>query len=133
MGKLKFNADESLILVDAVLVGNIEGQEFIVKLALDTGAALTTISQELMRYLGYDPEHSAYKGTIITVNGNEQVPVVTVKKITIGNESVENVEAFCHSFPKERYVDGVIGMNFLKKFNAKIDFDKGEVTLDRRG
>ncbi|MBN1622433.1 MAG: retropepsin-like domain-containing protein [Endomicrobiales bacterium] len=132
MGKIKFDPDKSLIVVEAILVGKENDQEFLIKLAFDTGAAVTTISYDMVKYLGYEPGQSQETAKMITVDNIESVPMVRLREFSIGNEPIEDLEVYCYNFPKERYVDGVIGLNYIRNFSVKMDFDKGEIILDRR-
>lgn len=132
MGKVRFDPNLSLILVD-VLVAGIENETgMMLLLAFDTGASVTTISYDLMEYLGYEPEKSRRIGRLITGSGVEYAPIITVRRISVGREYLDNIEVYCHNFPAESYVDGVLGLNFLRHFNFNVLYDQGEIELVRR-
>ena len=118
--------------MDVLIASSNSEKEGLFSLALDTGASTTTISWDIMDYLGYEPAKSRRTGRLITGSGVEYAPIVNVQKISLGGESIENIDVYCHNFPEESYVDGVIGLNFLKYFNFFVSYDKGEVELQRR-
>lgn len=132
MDKVRFDPCLSLIFVDTLVAGNEQGHELLLKLAFDTGAAVTTISYDLMEYLGYAPERSSKTGRLVTGSGVEYAPIVKVRRISLGSESIDDVEVYCHNFPPESYVDGVLGLDYLRHFNFSISYDKGEIGLIRR-
>jgi len=44
-----------------------------------------------------------------------------------------NIEALCYTIPEEHGIDGVIGLNYLRRFRKIIlDFENGVLTLERR-
>ncbi len=132
MVRIKFNKLASLIFLDTIIAGKKKSQEMFVRLVLDTGSVATVVSYDLMEYLGYAPEKSRRTGRLITGSGVEYAPIITVTKMSVGGESLKNVEVHCHNFPAESYVDGVIGLNFLRHFNFEINYDQGEVILKRK-
>lgn len=125
MAKVRFDSNLNLIFVDTFFSDNTGEQELLLRLAFDTGAAVTTVSYDLMEYLGYAPERSPETGRLITGSGVEYAPIVKVKRICVANEPIDYLKVYCHNFPPESYVDGVLGLNYLKSFNFNVDYDLG--------
>jgi hypothetical protein len=46
-------------------------------------------------------------------------------------QKVDNLEVLCHDLPPESGVDGLLGINFLKRFKLTIRFRKGIIDLTR--
>lgn len=44
---------------------------------------------------------------------------------------VYNVEALIHDLPKESYVEGLLGLSFLRNFKVCLDFRKGVLKIER--
>ena len=130
MTSIRFNPNSDLILLSMKVEG-VDGSNFRdVWVALDTGASTTSIPIQTALDLGYDPYHPKYYKEIITGTQVENIPVIEVKKIIAIGQPVENIEVLCHDLPQELRVDGVLGLNFLSKFNINISFARGSIDID---
>ncbi len=131
MSKTTFDPQSPIIELDIVLYGE-GGIKRRIKTALDTGATYTMIPWQIAEALGYKPEISREKVTLITASGVETAPVVEIKKIKFMDENVDNVPAVCHDLPPKSYVVGLLGSSFLRHFKITIDYRKGllEITRD---
>ena len=92
-------------------------------LTLDTGAAITTISKDILHILGYDTE-SSNKNRITTASGIEYVSEVTLDRLMLAEFELANVKTYAHTFPQECFSDGVIGINVLSNFDLSISFKR---------
>lgn len=131
MGLISFNPNLNLILVEVGIIANNRNEELFIKLAFDTGASFTVIAYDIIEYLGYEPEKSARKGRIVTGSGVEYAPIIIAKKLSLSDESIEKLDVYCHNFPPESYVDGVLGLNFLRNFTYTVYHDSGHIELKR--
>ena len=52
-------------------------------------------------------------------------PTLTIPQITAIGKTVKNVEVFCHTLPEPSPVDGLLGLNFLMKFDLRLNFKQG--------
>ena len=69
----------------------LEGEEGIkrrIRAAVDTGATYTMIPWEVAEALGYEPELSKEKVTLVTASGVETAPIIQIKKITVLGQNV---------------------------------------------
>jgi len=130
MSKTIFNPQSPIIEVDIILYGE-GGVKRRIKAALDTGATYTMIPWEIAEALGYKPEISKEKVTLITASGVETAPVIEIKKIKFLDENVDNVPVVCHDLPPKSYVVGLLGSSFLKHFKILIDYRKGLLEITR--
>jgi len=80
MAKINFDPQSPIIAVDITLEGK-RGTKRRIKVALDTGATYTMIPWEIAEALGYKPEISKDKVTLITASGVETAPVIEVRKV----------------------------------------------------
>jgi predicted aspartyl protease len=97
---------------------------------LDTGCSRTIIPFEIAVAIGCDPAASAKRTRIVTGSGIEIAPLVRIKKIKALGKTVKNLEIACHDLPEEGFVDGLLGLDFLKLFRFSIDFRKGLIVLE---
>ncbi|MDP2928285.1 MAG: retropepsin-like aspartic protease [Candidatus Omnitrophota bacterium] len=130
MAKINFDSQSPVIAVDIILEGE-RGTKRGIKVALDTGATYTMIPWEIAEALGYKPEISKEKVTLITASGVETAPVIEVKKIKFLGESIDNVPVVCHDLPPKSYVTGLLGSSFLRHFKITIDYLKGILEISR--
>ena len=130
MTSIRFNPLSDLILLSMKVQGVYESDFRDVWVALDTGASTTSIPIRTALDLGYDPYHPKYHKEVITGTRVENIPVIEVKKITAIGQPVENIDVLCHDLPQELRVDGVLGLNFLSKFNINISFARGSIDIE---
>lgn len=126
--KFKFDPDVPVIIFEPELKGvNITTK---IKMVLDTGATYTMIPWSIAKVLGLEPEVSKRRIEITTASGVESVPLVIVKSIFLSDKKVEDVEVIIHDLPPRSYVDGLLGLSFLKNFKICIDFPKGILEIE---
>lgn len=99
-------------------------------MALDTGASYVMIPWKIAKALGLKPETSLEKTSMITASGTEIVPVISIQSINLAGLKVKNVKAVVHDLPPSSYVDGLLGLSFLKHFKLSLDFKKGILNLE---
>lgn len=126
MPMTSFNKELPLLLVEVILE-----KETIrnLTMALDTGASQTIISFEVATAIGADPAVSTKRTRIVTGSGMEISPLVTVSRVKALGKEVKNLDIACHSLPVEGFVDGLLGLDFLKKFRLVIDFRNGKIEI----
>ena len=90
-------------------------------LTIDTGAAMTTISHDILDALGYKERETGRK-RIITASGVVYADEVMIDKIMIAGFELENVKIYAHTFPSESFSKGVVGINVLSNFDLFISF-----------
>ena len=98
-------------------------------LLLDTGSAYTMISQEILESIGCSPAVPKRTQRIITGSGYEIVPVVLVNRFHCMGSLLENFEILAHTLPFGAYVDGLLGMDFLGRFEIEIKLYSGEILI----
>ena len=105
-----------------------EGKAFS-KLLLDTGSAYTIISQEILENIGCSPATAKKRQRIITGSGYEIVPVVCLSKFDCLGKTIKDFEVLAHSLPFGTYVDGLLGMDFMNRFEVEIKIFTGEIII----
>ena len=125
--KYPFDSKAGIILVKTKVYG--PAGDGIVNLALDTGATWTLVSWEITVQLGYDPASVRERTRVTTGSGVEYCPRVKLKRLESMGKSASNLEALCHTLPPTSRVDGLLGLNFLKRFDVRINFKQGYIEL----
>jgi clan AA aspartic protease (TIGR02281 family) len=99
-----------------------------VTLMIDTGAAMTILQPQLLDRLGYDLNgRQAY---FSTANGVVQAPVVAINRLALGQIGIDQLSVGALSLQLAEGVDGLLGMNFLRRYQFRIDQDRGLLYLD---
>jgi len=119
----KFDISASVIVVEPELEGEYVSE--IIKMVLDTGATYTMLPWKIARVLGLKAEVSERRIDIITASGVESVPLVNLKSIRLFDKKVSNIDVVIHDLPAKSYVDGLLGLNFLRNFELYINFKGG--------
>ena len=99
-------------------------------ITLDTGASVTTVSNDMLERIGYDTSSGSQK-RIITASGIIYVKSISIDKIKIGQFEINNVEVNAHTFPSESYSFGVLGLNVLTMFDINLLFSKKIIEFNK--
>lgn len=100
------------------------------KMALDTGATYCMIPWEIAETLGLEPEISKERTEMITASGIEKVPIVYLEKVNVAGKEIENIKTIVHDLPAKSYVDGLLGLSFLKNFDVHLNFKEGFLEIE---
>lgn len=125
MSIIKFDKDKSVILVYVILKNKGETRRLL--MALDTGATYCMIPWKIADILGLQPELYKEKIETITASGIENVPLIEIESVRANNSESKNVKAIVHDLPPKSYVDGLLGLSFLKNLN--FNFKEGYFEL----
>ena len=122
-----FDSKAGIILVKTKVYG--PGGDAIVNLALDTGATWTLVSWETAVLVGYDPASIQQRTAITTGSGIDYCPKLNLLKVEALGKSVNGLEVLCHTLPPTSRVDGLLGLNFLRRFNVSLNFKQGYIII----
>ena len=109
MVKISFDKGASVIVVDVLIKHKTRRKK--VRMAFDTGATYMMIPWEVAESI-------------------EKVLVVELLHVRIGNTEASSVKAMVHDLPPKSYVDGLLGLSFLRNFNLHINFKDGYFELN---
>ncbi len=127
MMRLDIPKDASVIVADVLLEH--KGSKKKVRMALDTGATYLIVPWGIAASLGLQPEISKERVEIITASGTERVPLVNLPSVSVGDAAVKGVKAVVHDLPSKSYVDGLLGLSFLRNFDVRLNFRQGYIEL----
>ena len=102
-----------------------------VDFVLDTGATLTCIDVSLARELGL-PEEGFTGGVAIGAVTSGRIETVHIDTLRIGNAAAYDLSACRLDLSALRSAfgaQGLVGLNFLKSFDVRIDFERSVLTL----
>ena len=126
--KYKFDPDAPIIVVEPELQG--DNRIETIRMASDTGATYTMIPWKIATVLGLQPEFANRRIDITTASGIERVPLINLKSIKLFDKKLENMDVIIHDLPPRSYVDGLLGLSFLRNFSLFLDFRKGVLEIE---
>ncbi|MGV7220421.1 MAG: TIGR02281 family clan AA aspartic protease [Nitrospinales bacterium] len=88
-------------------------------LLVDTGASIVTLSQKIVKLLGYNSYSNLPKIPFSTAGGTVMSPLVTIKSMNVGGAKLRDVEANIN--PHMGELDGLLGMTFLGEYKVEVD------------
>jgi hypothetical protein len=98
---------------------------------IDTGAQSSAVRLDVAEKLHLRP---AYRLDIATSAGSHEMIGTIADRVSLGDRSVERVELVMHDLAGVRCVDrniqGVLGQNFLSKFNYLLDYKNRRLVFD---
>lgn len=121
---VSYRKHESVIIVDVTL-----NRKITKPFAVDTGATYTVISKEIADALYLSPDPSVPPVTVQTANGRIQVPLVNLESIAIGSLEELNVTTAIHDFDESSRIFGLLGLNFLNRFQMTVDATNNQLIL----
>ena len=118
---------QNLLAVQAT-VGSREGSDFVrVRLLVDTGSSFTILPVQVLQNLGYDTGNPLRRQELVTGQGRIYAPVINVSWFNCVGQLIENFEIVAHNLPPNIRINGLIGMDFLTRFQAVISVGDAEI------
>ena len=112
-----------------VLLAPVSVQGQIFEFLIDTGAAYTALSKDVVALLDIpvDPQQTIL---IAPVQGSTfRAPVITIQELSVGGFRMVKGAAVVLDFPQELKIDGVLAMNVLRRFRLTIEAETGTLVL----
>lgn len=112
-------------------IGAVKGENEVVtcKLLIDTGASYTILPWELLDNLDYHLVISKIKVRLISATGSIIAPQIKVEWIHSLGTKIENFPVVAYTLPKDMYIDGILGIDFLKRAKVQIDVFNGRIMI----
>lgn len=98
-------------------------------LVLDTGSAHTFIDPSLITKFG---GREARRYQLLTATGSVVVPCYRIEDFRLGSQHVEYLDVLAHAGPtiQGMQVIGILGQDFLTKFNFILDYQSQTITFE---
>ena len=100
-----------------------------IDLLIDTGAAMTVIDASVLESMGYNL-NGKQQGLFSTANGVVEAPVVSIERLSLGSAGTGPMAVGALPLSMPNGIDGLLGMNFLRHYDFRIDQDNKTLQLD---
>ena len=122
-----FDAEHGLVIVRALLWGPTSNA--VARLALDTGASRTLINTRFLLAMGYQRDRTEDQIQFTTGSGIELVETVRISQVRVLGKTITNFSVLSHNLPPTAAVDGLLGLDLLRRRRLTLDFRRSTVTL----
>jgi clan AA aspartic protease (TIGR02281 family) len=124
---LDFDPRERRITCRALLDGRVW-----VNFIVDTGASQTSIPVAAAENLGIDVGHIKRRARIITAGGEKEVPYTLIKTLDLSGLLLKQDYVLINDLPSPEEGFGLLGLNFLNKFQYTVDAASGRMVLKQK-
>jgi predicted aspartyl protease len=121
--RISFRNDGRLIQVHAKRSG--PGGESRVSVALDTGSSWTVIDPAALAAAGYEGPPAGPGARIVTPSGLGRAAFVEVESLSALGVTVAPFRVMALRLPAEARIQGLLGLDFLRRGRLEIDFPSG--------
>lgn len=115
---------DSTYVVPAII-----NNKYVATFLVDTGASYTVITPKMIRFMGLSIPNNVEKIAVNTANGIVYAPIITLKKLTLGGMTVENVDVVVTELGNEIQISGLLGMSYFKGMD--LSFQQNKLVLSR--
>jgi predicted aspartyl protease len=104
-------------------------QIVVARLLVDTGSTFTVLSTNLARLAGCNLAQPLRFEALATGSGVVRCPVVAVPVFNCLGQEVLSFPIVVHIIPLNAYIDGLLGIDFLRRFEAVVDIAEAQIYL----
>ena len=98
---------------------------------LDTGASTTMISTDVASALGFGLSAIVHFAEFDSATQAEQAPIVVLSAMNLEGARQDEIAVIVHDLPPRLMLDGVIGLNFLRRFRSvTLDFERTVLVIE---
>jgi predicted aspartyl protease len=125
----RFDPTRPLIFVEERIWGPLGVQR--VSLVLDTGAAMTLITPDVLDELGYSPRDGIARTHVTSATSQEPGYTIRVSRFTALGFTCTDFLVHAFDLTDRDDIDGLIGLDYLKQFNYEIRSADGRIVIER--
>lgn len=114
------------------LVGSMktpDGKIYEIRAILDTGASSTEFSDEFLTFVGMH-QKPALSVSIKKGQQTQKYAKITLPKMTICGHDLHDMPVFISEFEDYWGIDALIGLDFFRKYEVKINYKLGTIVTE---
>ncbi len=101
----------------------------ILSLLVDTGSSYTIVPVEVLESCGCSPAEAKKHLRIVTGSGFVVAPVVQLNWFSTLGIKIDNFSVVAHTLPFSGPIDGLLGMDLLRRIKARIDLENSLIEI----
>jgi len=121
-------ANAGTLLITKAAIAGPDGIK-ILNLLVDTGSSYTIIPVEALESCGCSPAEVKKHLRIVTGSGFVVVPFVQLNWFSTLGIKIDNFNVVAHTLPFSGPIDGLLGMDLLRKVKARIDLENSLIEI----
>lgn len=110
-------------------VGGNDGSVIVVRLLVDTGSSFTVLPTRVVESLGCNLRKPLRSIATVGASGIINAPLVAVPWFNCLGQRIENFPLLAYTISAAAFVDGLLGMDFLSRYQAIIAVADAEIRL----
>jgi aspartyl protease family protein len=110
-------------------VGGKDSSVIKVRLLVDTGASFTLLPTKVVQLVGCNLEQPIRTQNVTAAGGTLAAPIVIVPWFNCLGQRIENFSVFAYTIPASTFMDGLLGMDVLRQYQAVIAVAQAEIRL----
>ena len=123
--RYQLTIERNLFITKAAMGG--PGGHYVVRLLVDTGSQFTIVPWEVIEAIGYDPGAQQQRQRYVSTTSTTSAPVVLLERFACLGRTLTQFPILSYTLPFAPLVDGILGMDFLHRFQFKIDTRRGMI------
>jgi hypothetical protein len=101
-----------------------------VRLLVDTGASITTLTPHVLDVIGYSPRDGSRISSIRSAVSEEAGYIIRIAEFECFGFTRPDFDIHAHDLPEDFDIDGLVGINFLRDFNYEIRSREGRIVVE---
>lgn len=110
-------------------VGGNDGSVIVVRLLVDTGSSFTVLPTRVIESLGCNLRKPLRSVATVGASGIINAPMVAVPWFNCLGQRIDNFPLLAYTIPAAAFFDGLLGMDFLGRYQAIIAVANAEIRL----
>jgi predicted aspartyl protease len=100
------------------------------RMLIDTGASFTALSDRLISAI-LDNPIPLRQQSIATASQNIMAPVIAIPRFNCLGKQLNSFAMLTIPIPRNAFIDGLIGIDFLRSCGALIDIERSEIIITK--
>ena len=96
---------------------------------VEAGARMTVVTPRTAEELGFEPSDIEPSMSILSATGSAPAALLRMRSVAVMGHEVEDLRVLCYPLPARLELDGILGLNFLDRFDIEISNSTERVGL----
>jgi predicted aspartyl protease len=130
LDRYRLNLHGSLLWTKAAFYSPDRDLVITARMLIDTGASYSALSDHFIRAILDNPVPLSHR-SIATASQSIMAPVIEVARFNCLGKQIDNFAIVTLPIPRNAFIDGLIGIDFLRSCGALIDVERSEIVITK--